>query len=86
MYDFDDLLTRRNGFQNFLAHTGSLNFLDEFPRRTKMNVRGQQGFAYFRQSIANVFFAELAHASQVSQRATQFIGKRLKHDGMGSCH
>ncbi len=69
MNDFDDLLTRSNGFQDLLADALIPNLSYELAGYLEVDVSGEQGLPHFLKCFRHVFFTQLANAPQVTQGA-----------------
>ena len=72
--DFDNLLSRRNRTQNFLAQRLALNFGDEVFRDLKMNVGLQQSQANLTKSVVNISLRDAAMTPEVLEDVLKLVG------------
>ncbi len=81
--DFDDLLSGRDAFHDFLADDLLLHAVNEFAHDFEVDVGGEECGAHFFQGFGHVFFGEFAYAAEVAEGVGEFVGKGLKHGVVG---
>jgi hypothetical protein len=77
--DFNDLLARRDAFQNLLPHRTDTHIFDEVLDHLEIHIRFKQGHPDFAQRPLNVIFIKTAATSQFLENSVQFFCQAFKH-------